>query len=33
MTKIIGRSIGETSLTKIDFVSKEMPEVGEYVSI
>ncbi len=33
MNKIIGRSIGETSLTKIDFVSKEMPKVGEYVSI
>lgn len=33
MTKDIGRSIGETSLTKIDFVSKKMPEVGEYVSI
>ena len=33
MSKNIGRSIGETSLTKIEFVSKEMPEVGEYVSI
>jgi len=30
---IIGRSIGETSLSEITFISKEMPKVGEYVSL
>lgn len=31
MTEIIGRCIGETSPTRVSFVSKESPSVGEYV--
>ncbi|MBR5504248.1 MAG: ATP-binding protein [Methanobrevibacter sp.] len=30
---MIGRCIGETSLIEVSFVSKEMPQVGEYVSL
>jgi len=30
---IIGRCIGETSLVEVSFISKEMPKVGEYVSL
>jgi len=30
---MIGRCIGETSLTQVSFISKEMPQVGEYVTI
>lgn len=30
---VIGRCIGETSLVDVSFVSKEMPKVGEYVSL
>ncbi|WP_407376131.1 helicase HerA-like domain-containing protein [Methanobrevibacter sp.] len=30
---MIGRCIGETSLTQISFVSKKMPQVGEYVTV
>jgi DNA helicase HerA-like ATPase len=30
---IIGRCIGETSLVDVSFISKEMPKVGEYVSL
>lgn len=30
---MIGRCIGETSLIELSFISKEMPQVGEYVSI
>ena len=30
---MIGRCIGETSLTEVSFISKEMPQVGEYVTI
>ncbi|MCL2687170.1 MAG: ATP-binding protein [Methanobrevibacter sp.] len=30
---IIGRCIGETSLIDVNFISKEMPKVGEYVSL
>ena len=33
MNGIIGRCIGETSPTNVSFVSKEMPRVGEYVSL
>ena len=33
MTEIIGRCIGETSLVEVSFISKEMPQVGEYVSL
>jgi DNA helicase HerA-like ATPase len=33
MSKIIGRCIGETSPTRVSFISKEMPRVGEYVSL
>lgn len=33
MSKIIGRCVGETSPSKVSFVSKEMPKVGEYVSL
>ncbi len=31
--KVIGRCVGETSPTKVSFVSKKMPKVGEYVSM
>ena len=30
---MIGRCIGETSLVEISFISKEMPQVGEYVTM
>ncbi|MBZ9570519.1 ATP-binding protein [Methanobrevibacter sp. TMH8] len=30
---IIGRCVGETSLIDVSFISKEMPKVGEYVSL
>lgn len=30
---MIGRCIGETSLTQVSFISKKMPQVGEYVTI
>lgn len=30
---IIGRCIGENSLIDVNFISKEMPKVGEYVSL
>jgi len=30
---IIGRCIGETSLIDVSFISKEMPKIGEYVSL
>lgn len=30
---MIGRCIGETSLTQVSFISKEMPQVGEYVTM
>ncbi|OWT32927.1 ATPase [Methanobrevibacter sp. 87.7] len=30
---VIGRCIGETSLTNVSFVSKEMPKMGEYVTL
>ena len=30
---MIGRCIGETSLTEVSFISKKMPQVGEYVTI
>jgi len=30
---IIGRCVGETSLIDVGFISKEMPKVGEYVSL
>lgn len=30
---MIGRCIGETSLTQVSFISKNMPQVGEYVTI
>ncbi|MDP1552924.1 MAG: ATP-binding protein [Methanobacteriaceae archaeon] len=33
MSNIIGRCIGETSLVEVSFISKEMPQVGEYVSL
>ncbi len=33
MSEIIGRCIGETSLVDVSFISKEMPCVGEYVSM
>ncbi|PKL69026.1 MAG: ATPase [Methanobacteriales archaeon HGW-Methanobacteriales-1] len=33
MSEIIGRCIGETSLVEVSFISKEMPQVGEYVSL
>lgn len=33
MNQIIGRCIGETSPTQVNFISKEMPSVGEYVSL
>lgn len=33
MNEVIGRCIGETSLVDVSFVSKEMPRVGEYVSL
>ncbi len=33
MNEIIGRCIGETSLVDVSFISKEMPRVGEYVSL
>jgi DNA helicase HerA-like ATPase len=31
--KVIGRCIGETTLIDVNFISKEMPKVGEYVSL
>jgi DNA helicase HerA-like ATPase len=31
MTNIIGRSVGESSISNIHFISKKMPKVGEYV--
>ena len=33
MSKVIGRCVGETSLVSVSFISKEMPRVGEYVSL
>ena len=30
---VIGRCIGEKSLVDVSFISKEMPKVGEYVSL
>ena len=30
---MIGRCIGETSLVSVSFISKEMPKVGEYVTL
>lgn len=30
---VIGRCVGETSLTDVSFVSKEMPKMGEYVTL
>ncbi|HOI39220.1 MAG TPA: ATP-binding protein [Methanobacterium sp.] len=33
MNEVIGRCIGETSLVDVSFISKEMPRVGEYVSL
>ena len=30
---MIGRCIGETSLIEVSFISKEMPQVGEYVTL
>lgn len=30
---MIGRCIGETSLIEVSFISKEMPKVGEYVTL
>lgn len=30
---MIGRSIGETSLVDVSFISKKMPQVGEYVTM
>ena len=30
---IIGRCMGETSLTELTFISNKMPNVGEYVSM
>lgn len=30
---IIGRSVGETSLSDVSFISKKMPKVGEYVAL
>lgn len=33
MAKIIGRCIGETSPVEVSFISKEMPQIGEYVSM
>ena len=33
MTKTIGRCIGETSPVEVSFISKEMPRIGEYVSM
>lgn len=30
---IIGRCVGETSLVNVSFISKEMPKVGEYVTL
>ncbi|GAB6056443.1 ATP-binding protein [Methanobacterium movens] len=33
MKKVIGRCVGETSLVQITFISKQMPQVGEYVSL
>lgn len=33
MSKVIGRCVGETSLVDVSFISKEMPRVGEYVSL
>jgi uncharacterized protein len=33
MNGVIGRCIGETSLVDVSFISKEMPRVGEYVSL
>lgn len=32
-TEIIGRCIGETSLISVSFISKEMPRMGEYVTL
>jgi hypothetical protein len=33
MNEIIGRCVGETSLVDVSFISKEMPRMGEYVSL
>lgn len=33
MTRVIGRCIGETSPIEVSFISKEMPKLGEYVSM
>lgn len=33
MDNNIGRCLGETSLLEVNFISKEMPKVGEYVSL
>jgi DNA helicase HerA-like ATPase len=31
--KVIGRCVGETSLTNVSFISKKMPKMGEYVTL
>lgn len=31
--EVIGRCVGETSLVDVSFISKEMPKVGEYVTM
>ncbi len=31
--EVIGRCVGETSLIDVSFISKEMPKVGEYVTL
>ncbi len=33
MSNVIGRCVGETSLIEVNFISKKMPQVGEYVSL
>ncbi|MGN0093050.1 MAG: helicase HerA domain-containing protein, partial [Methanobrevibacter sp.] len=30
---VIGRCVGETSLTNVSFISKKMPKMGEYVTL
>ena len=31
--EVIGRCVGETSLIDVSFISKEMPKVGQYVTM
>ncbi|MCK9151705.1 helicase HerA-like domain-containing protein [Methanobacterium alcaliphilum] len=33
LNDVIGRCVGETSLIEVNFISKKMPKVGEYVSL